>query len=212
MRDGEQQRGVRAWRDRQPLVGTGGRRGAHRVDDNDLAALADASMMPITSGAASSEPCDAAGLAPITTSRSVRSMSGTGNDPPSAVHQVRRHVLRPLVDGAWRVGQRNARHAEQHPGVAAQREGVRERVAGVAGDRSDAVLVDHRRQQFGAPPERRVPGDLLPLPVHLDHRPADAVGVLVHASRASRPSGRCGRGSRCRRGCPGYRRPARSST
>ena len=36
------------------------------------------SMMPITSGAASSEPCEAAGLAPMTTSRSVRSMSGTG--------------------------------------------------------------------------------------------------------------------------------------
>jgi hypothetical protein len=35
-------------------------------------------MWPITSGQLSSEPCDAAGLAPITTSRSVRGMSGTG--------------------------------------------------------------------------------------------------------------------------------------
>ena len=35
-------------------------------------------MMPITSGAASSEPWEAAGLAPMMTSRSVRSMSGTG--------------------------------------------------------------------------------------------------------------------------------------
>lgn len=38
----------------------------------------------MTSGAASSDPCDAAGLAPMTTSRSVRSTSGTGklHQPP----------------------------------------------------------------------------------------------------------------------------------
>ena len=36
------------------------------------------SISPITSGQASSEPCDACGFAPITTSRSVRWMSGTG--------------------------------------------------------------------------------------------------------------------------------------
>lgn len=35
-------------------------------------------MMPMMSGAASNEPCDAAGLAPITTSRSVRCTSGVG--------------------------------------------------------------------------------------------------------------------------------------
>ena len=37
-----------------------------------------ASISPITSGQAISEPCDACGLAPITTNRSVRRMSGTG--------------------------------------------------------------------------------------------------------------------------------------
>ncbi len=36
------------------------------------------SISPITSGQASNDPCDAWGLAPITTSRSVRRMSGTG--------------------------------------------------------------------------------------------------------------------------------------
>ena len=36
------------------------------------------SIRPITSGAASSDPCDAAGLAPMMTIRSVRSTSGTG--------------------------------------------------------------------------------------------------------------------------------------
>jgi len=43
-----------------------------------------ASMIPITSGAASSDPCDDAGLAPMTISMSVRSMSGTGklHQPP----------------------------------------------------------------------------------------------------------------------------------
>ncbi len=57
---------------------------------------------------------------------------------------------------------------------------MRERVSGVAGHRADAVLLDHRGQQFGATPERRIPTDLLPLPVDLDHRLADPVGVLVH--------------------------------
>jgi hypothetical protein len=37
-----------------------------------------ASISPITSGQAISEPCDAWGFAPITTNRSVRRMSGTG--------------------------------------------------------------------------------------------------------------------------------------
>lgn len=36
------------------------------------------SISPITFGAANSDPCDAAGLAPMMTSRSVRSISGTG--------------------------------------------------------------------------------------------------------------------------------------
>src|SRR5262245_56666398 len=57
---------------------------------------------------------------------------------------------------------------------------MRQRVTRVAGDRADAVLLDHRRQQFGAAPEGGVPTDLLPLTVDLDHRPPDAVGVLVH--------------------------------
>ena len=35
-------------------------------------------ISPMTSGHASSEPCEAWGLAPMTTSRSVRPMSGTG--------------------------------------------------------------------------------------------------------------------------------------
>ena len=61
---------------------------------------------------------------------------------------------------------------------------MRERVADVAGDRADAVLLDHRRQQLGAPAERRVPTDLLPLPVDLDHRSADPVGVVVHGAEA----------------------------
>ena len=56
---------------------------------------------------------------------------------------------------------------------------MRERVADVARHRADAVLLDHRGQQFGAAAERLVPADLLPLPVDLDHRPPDAVGILV---------------------------------
>ena len=72
---------------------------------------------------------------------------------------------------------------EQHAGVAAQGERVRQRVAGVAGDRPDTVLGDHRRQQFGAAPERRVPADLLPLPVDLDHRGPDAVGIVVDGAQ-----------------------------
>src|SRR5262249_54223771 len=68
---------------------------------------------------------------------------------------------------------------QQHTGVAAEGERMRERVAGVTRHRADAVLLDHRGQQFGAAAEGRVPADLLPLPVDLDHRAADAVGVLV---------------------------------
>jgi hypothetical protein len=60
---------------------------------------------------------------------------------------------------------------------------VRERVAGVAGDRADAVFGDHRCQQLGAAPECGVPADLLPLAVHLDHRRPDAVGVFVDGAQ-----------------------------
>lgn len=37
-------------------------------------------------------------------------------------------------------------------------------------------------EQFGAPPKRRVPADFPPLPVDLDHRPPDAVGILVQVA------------------------------
>ncbi len=57
---------------------------------------------------------------------------------------------------------------------------MRQRVAGVAGNRADAVLLDDRRQQLGAASEGGIPADLLPLPVDLDHRASDAVGVLVY--------------------------------
>ena len=118
---------------------------------------------------------------------------GHREGPPAAVHQVRRKVLRPLVDRAGRVAERDAGHAEQHAGVAAKGEGVRQRVAGVAGHRADAVLLDDGSEQFGAAAEGRVPADFPPLPVDLDHRAPDAVGVLVQgaerrALRADVPS------------------------
>ncbi len=97
---------------------------------------------------------------------------------------MRRQILGPLVDGPGRVTDRDAGHAQQHTGIAAEGEGVRQRVAGVAGDGADAVLGDHRSQQFGATPERGVPADLLPLPVDLDHRRADPVGgVFVNGAQ-----------------------------
>ena len=182
--DGQQQRRVGARRDRQPLVGAGRGQGADRVDHNHLAALTNSvddahhvrcgEQRALRRGRVGAHHHQQVGALDV----------GHRERPPAAVHQVRRQVLRPLIDGAGRVGQRDARHAQQHSGVAAEREGMRERVSGVAGHRADAVLLDHRRQQFGAAPERRIPADLLPLPVDLDHRPADAVGVLVHGAEA----------------------------
>ena len=179
----QQQCGVGARRDRQPLVGAGRGRGADRVDHNDLAALANSAddAHHVGCGEQRALRCGRVGAHHH---QQVGAFDvGHRERPPAAVHQVRRQVLRPLIDGARRVGQRDARHAQQHAGVAAERERVRERVSGVAGHRADAVLLDHRRQQFGATPERRVPADLLPLPVDLDHRVADAVGVLVHRAQ-----------------------------
>ena len=60
---------------------------------------------------------------------------------------------------------------------------MRQRVSGVGGDRADPVFGDHRRQQFGAASERRVPADLLPLPIHFDHRRADPVRVFVDGTQ-----------------------------
>jgi hypothetical protein len=96
---------------------------------------------------------------------------------------MRRQVLRPLVHRPGRVADRDAGHPEQHPGVAPERERVRQRIARVAGDRADAVFGDHRCEQLGAAPECGVPADLPPLAVHLDHRRPDAVGVFVDGAQ-----------------------------
>ena len=179
VRDRQQQRRIGAGCDGQPLVGAGGGRGAHGVDDNDLAPLADSvdDAHHVGRGEQRSLRCGGVGAHD---DQQVGALDvGHREAPPAAVHQVRRQVLRPLVDGPRRVADRDARHAQQHTGVAAEGERVRERVAGVARHRADAVLLDHRGQQFGAAAEGRVPADLLPLPVDLDHRAPDAVGVLV---------------------------------
>ncbi len=178
--DGEQQRRVGAGRDGQPLVGANGGGGADRVDDNHLAPLTNCvddahhvgrrEQRALRSGGVGAHDDQQVGALDV----------GYREAPPTAVHQVRRQILRPLVDGARGVTDRDARHAQQHTGVAAEGERVRERVAGVARDRADAVLLDHRGEQLGAAAQRRVPADLLPLPVDLDHRAPDAVRVLVN--------------------------------
>ena len=204
--DGQQQGGVGARGDRQPFVGLGGGRGAHRVDDDhgvdapdDAHHVRGGQQRALRGGRVGAHHHQQVGAFDV----------GNREAPPVAVHQVRREVLGPLVDGAGRVADRDARHAQQHAGVAAQRERVRQRVAGVAGDRPDAVLGDHRRQQFGAAPERRVPADLLPLPVDLDHRAYGSGRGRRGWRPATRPSGTGARGSRRRRGCRGCWRHGR---
>jgi hypothetical protein len=179
MHHSQQQGRIGTGCDGQPLVGAGGGRGVHGIDDNDLAPLADCVDDAHHVGCCEQRPLGCRWVGTHDDQQISAFDVGYREAPPAAVHQVRRKVLRPLVDGARRVTDRDARHTKQHTGVAAERERVRERVAGVARDRADPVLLDHRGQQLGAAAEGRSPADLLPLPVDLDHRAPNAVGVVV---------------------------------
>ena len=155
----QQQRRIGARGDGQPLVGLGGGGGAHRVDDDHgVDAPDDAHHV----GRGQQRALRGRGVGAHDDEQVGALDVGHRESPPVSEHQVRREVLGPLVDGARRVADRDAGHPQQHPGVAAERERVGQRVAGVAGHRTDAVLGDDRGQQFGAAPEGGVPADLLP--------------------------------------------------
>ena len=178
--DCEQQRGVGARDDRQPLVGPLGRAGAAGIDhDRAPAPLADA--------------VDLADQVGVRQQRSVgrvrvrahdHEQVGAGDvgdrDAPRAAEELGADdVLRPLIDGARRPGDLDAGEAGDRAGVAAQRVAVDVGVAHVDGDRAHAVLGHDRGQQLFAAGERLGPRDLAPLVAVADHRHADAVGVVV---------------------------------
>ena len=99
----QEERGVGAGRDRDPLVGAVGGAGAAGIDHDDLAApLADPVDLAHDVGAREQEPCDACGLPPMMIQWSVGGRPGRGS-PPAPYIRTHDEVLRPLVDGARRV-------------------------------------------------------------------------------------------------------------
>ncbi len=98
--DTQQQRGVGTGRDRQPLVSLGSGLGPHRVDDDNLAALTDSADDAHHVGGGQERALRCRGVGAHHHQQVGALQIGCREGPPTAVHQVRRQVLRPLVDGA----------------------------------------------------------------------------------------------------------------
>ncbi len=163
---------------------------------------------PRMSGAVSSEPLEASGLAPSISRCIVRSTSGIGTVSAGAEHQRGGDLLGPLVDRARRVDALAAQRLEQHAAVEQRGEPVRGRVADVDGDRVAAVGLEQRREPLGDHAQRLVPARGPQLAVGAAHAAACAAGPGPRGGPAApRPSGTGSRGRRRRRRRRGPSRP-----
>ena len=179
----EEERGVGAGNDGDPLVGAV--RGARptRVDHHDLA-TAGADAVELAEDVRTREERPLRRLrVPAHDDPVVRPGDVRRRDRPHApVHQRRGEVLRPLIDGARGVDDGQRREPDEQAHVPAQREVVGGRVADVAGDRLGPVRLDHAGEQLVATREGGGPVDLVPSVAGAHHRHPDAVGVVVEVS------------------------------
>ena len=113
----KQKGGIGARGDRQPFVGLIGGGGTDGVDDDHgVDALEDAHHI----GGGEQRTLGGRRVGAHHHQKVGALDIGHREAPPVAEHQVRREVFRPLVDGAGRITDRDARHPEQHTGVAAE--------------------------------------------------------------------------------------------